>query len=208
MIMAYMYASVWKPIVEQGRIQTFKGVGTASVVMCPKHLFSKICAAAILCSGGGVSAQTIYKLMDANGHTTFTNRPAEGIVVPYGKSLMQESDSAPPSRVSNGTRPDLAKALVSNSPMTSLYAATIDFSEATRRLRQARQSLQEGIQSRPREQTDGGGTGAINKRYMRRQQRLEREVVAAERRAHETSLVRSALWRRVGGTDPLILAQP
>jgi len=160
MIMVYMYASAWKPIVEQGRIQTFKGVGTASVVMCPKHLFSKICAAAILCSGGGVSAQTIYKLMDANGHTTFTNRPAEGI------------------------------------------------SEATRRLRQARQSLQEGIQSRPREQTDGGGTGAINKRYMRRQQRLEREVVAAERRAHETSLVRSALWRRVGGTDPLILAQP
>lgn len=113
-----------------------------------------------------------------------------------------------PPRIANGTRSDVAQALFSNSAMTSMYAATIDFNEATRRLRQARQSRQEGMEPWLGEQTDSAGTSAMSKRYQRRQQRLEREVVAAKRRLQQTSLVRSALSRSEsdGKTDPL--AQP
>jgi hypothetical protein len=177
--------------------------------MFRKHMMSKICAAAILCSGGGVLAQTIYKQIDATGRTIFTDRPAaDGIVVPYATFSSQERGSVSPPRTATGTRSDVANALFRNSAMTSTYAATIDFNEARRRLMQARQSRQEGIEPRPGERTDSAGTSAMNKRYQRRQERLEREVVAAERRSHETSLVRSALLRSDGKTDPLKLAQP
>jgi hypothetical protein len=114
--------------------------------------------------------------------------------------------SLPP--VATGTRSDVAKALFRNSAMSSTFAATVDFNESGRRLRQARQSRQEGIEPRPGERTDSAGTSAMDKRYQRRQQGLEREVVAAERRSHDTSLVRSALLRRDGKTDPVKLAQP
>jgi hypothetical protein len=91
--------------------------------------------------------------------------------------------------------------------MKSTYAATVDFNEAGRRLNQARQSLQEGIEPRPGERIDSAGTGAMDRRYQRRQQRLEREVVAAERRSHETSLARSALLRHDGEADPVRLVR-
>jgi hypothetical protein len=177
--------------------------------MFRKRMMTKICAAAILCSGGGVLAQTIYKQIDASGRTIFTDQPAaDGMVVRYETFPREERGLVSPPRIATGTRSDVAKALFSNSPMSSTYAATIDFNEAGRRLRQARQSLQEGIEPRPGEGTDNAGTSAMDRRYQRRQQRLEREVVAAERRSHETSLVRSALLRRDGKTDPVKLAQP
>jgi hypothetical protein len=52
--------------------------------MLGRHITAKICAAAILCSGGEVLAQTIYKQIDAAGRTIFTDRPtADAMVVPY-----------------------------------------------------------------------------------------------------------------------------
>ena len=118
----------------------------------------------------------------------------------------------PPPRIVMRARSDLEEALFRHSPMVSMHAATIDFNEATRRLTQARQSRQDGVEPRPGERTDSAGISAMDKRYQRRQQRLERDVVAAERRSHETSLVRSALLR-IGlrsdrKSDPIKLAQP
>jgi hypothetical protein len=91
--------------------------------------------------------------------------------------------------------------------MRSTYAATVDFNEAGRRLRQARQSLQQGIEPRPGERIDSAGTSAMDRRYQRRQQRLERDVMAAERRSRETSLALSALMGRDGNVDPVRLAR-
>ena len=118
----------------------------------------------------------------------------------------------PPPRIVIRARSDLEQALFSNSPMASMHAATIDFNEATRRLTRVRRSRQDGMEPRPGERNDSAGTSAMDKRYQRRQQRLERDVVAAERRSHETLLARSALLRiglrSDGKTDPIKLAQP
>jgi hypothetical protein len=173
--------------------------------MIRKHMTLTMCAAAIgiLCCGGGALAQTIYKHMDATGHTTYTDGPAaDGIVVPYATSPSQERGAAPP-RIVSSTRSDLAQALFSSAAMSSMHAATIDFNEATRRLTQARESRQQGIESQLREAADSAITSPMNIRYQRHQQRLEREVVAAELRLHETSLVRSALSRSDNKPDPL-----
>jgi predicted RNA-binding Zn ribbon-like protein len=165
------------------------------------HMLPMMCAAGILCSGGGALAQTIYKQVDTTGRAMFTDQPAAGIVVPYDTFPGHEGGSALPSRSAN-------KALFSNSAMTSMNAATIDLNEATRRLLQARQNRQEGMEALPGEQAGSAGVSAMNKRYQRRQRKLEREVVAAELRSHETALARSALSRSDGKTDPIKLAQP
>lgn len=186
----------------------FNGAGTTRVIVFHRHMMANICAAAILCSGGGVLAQTIYKQVDASGRTSFSDEPAtDGIVVPYARLSSQQRDSLAPPPVVTGTRPDVARALLRNVAMSSTYAATVDFNEAGRRLRLARQSLQEGMEPRPGERMDSAGTSAMNRRYQRRQQRLEREVVAAERRSHETSQVWSAVLRRDGKADPVKLAR-
>ncbi len=173
-----------------------------------------ICAAAVLSSGGGVLAQTIYKQVDAAGRTLYTDRAgAEGIVVAHVTSSAQQPGSLSPSRTATGTRSDVAEALSSSSVMSSMYAATVDFNEASRRLRQAQQSRLEGVKHRPGEWTDSADS-AMDKRYQRRQQRLARAVETAERRLHQTSVVRSA-WLRsalLAGSDdridPLRLPQP
>lgn len=171
--------------------------------MLRRHITAKICAAAILCSGGGVLAQTIYKQIDATGRTIFSDRPtADGIVVPYVTFSSQQRGSLSPPRIATGTRSDVAKALFTNSAMTSIYAATVDCNEATRRLRQSRQSRLEGMETRPGERADSAGASAMNKRYQRRQQKLEREVVAAELRSRETALIRSTLLKRDATIDP------
>jgi hypothetical protein len=170
--------------------------------MLRRHITAKICAAAILCSGGGVLAQTIYKQIDATRRTILTDRPtADGIVVPHVTFSSQQRGSLSPPRIETSTRSDVAKALFSNSAMTSIYAATVDFNEAARRLRQARQSRQEGMELWPGERADSPGARAMNKRYQRRQQKLEREIVAADLRLHETALIRSTLLERTAGDD-------
>jgi hypothetical protein len=137
------------------------------------------------------------------------NRPIAGLIVP--DEPFPSPELTLPRRIAGGLRADVANALATSSPMTSMYAATVDFSEATRRLRQARESRQAGIEPGPGEWADAAG--AMNKRYQRRQQRLEREVVAAERRSYETSLVHDAFLRPAlmgsdATTDPLDRGQP
>jgi hypothetical protein len=178
-----------------------------------KHLMAKICAAAILSGGGGVLAQTIYKQVDAAGRTLYTDEAvAEGIAMANATSPAAQRGPLSPSRITTGTRPDVAEALSSSSAMSSMYAATVDFNEASRRLRQAQQSRLEGVERRPGEWTDSADS-ATDKRYQKRQQRLGSAVETAERRLHQTSVVRSA-WLRsaLAGsddrTDPLRLAQP
>ena len=169
---------------------------------------AKICAAALLCSVGGASAQTIYKQIDATGRTIFTDRPdAARVAVSYETFRSEESGPVSPPRIATGTRSDVGKALFRHTAMRSTYAATVDFNEAGRRLRQARQSLQDGIEPRPGERIDSAATSVMDRRYQRRQQRLERDVMAAERRSRETSLARSALTGRDGNVDPVRLAR-
>jgi hypothetical protein len=172
------------------------------VIMIHEQVMAKMCAAAIAigCCGASVSAQTIYKQIDAAGRTTYTDRPAADSVVttsPYPKR-----GPASPPRIAKRTRSDVSKALFSSSAVTSIYAATVDFNEATRRSGQARQSRQEGIEPQLGERTGNAGTSAMSARYQRRQRKLEREVVVAELRMHETSLVRSALARSIENTVP------
>lgn len=177
--------------------------------MFRKHMMTKICAAAIFCSGEEALAQTIYKQIDANGHTIISDQPAsDGIVVAYATPSGGQRDSISPRPILTGTRPDVADALFRKTAMSSTYAATVDFNEAGRRLRQARQSQQEGMEARPGEGTDRAGTTSMDRRYQRRQRRLEGEVAAAERRSYATSVVWNAFLRRNGKTDPLKLAQP
>lgn len=182
--------------------------GTNRVIVLHKHMISKICAAVLLCSGGGAWAQAIYKQIDATGRTTFTDRPESArVVVSYEIFPSEERGSVSPPRIATGTRSDVEQALFMHTAMRSTYAATVDLNEAARRLRQARQSLEDGIQPRPGERVDSAGTSAMDRRYQRRQQKLEREVVAAVRRSHETSLVQSALVKRDGKADPVRLAR-
>ena len=177
--------------------------------MSRKYMMSNICIAAILCSGDSVLAQTIFKQVDAAGHTTFTDRPpAEGIAVPYLSLPGPERDWVPPLRIAIQARSDVEQALFRHSPMTSMHAATIDFNEATRRLTQARQSRRDGIEAQPGERADVAGTSAMHKRYQRRQRRLERAVVVAELRSHRTALIRSALLELDAKIDPPRLAPP
>jgi hypothetical protein len=178
-----------------------------------RQVIAKVCAAGLLCGSGGALAQTIYKHVDATGGTTFTDRPAAMIGVPRETLPGEERDLGSSLLIPSSARRDVAHALASNSVMSSMYAATIDFNEATRRLRQARDSRQEGMEPRAGDWADSAGASTMNRRYARRQQKLEREVMAAERRSHETSVVRSALLRHAlsgsdAKTDPSKLAQP
>lgn len=153
--------------------------------MSHNHLISKLCAAAMLCSGGCVLAQTVYKQTDASGVITFSDRPPVDSLRPYATFTHLQ-------RVVNGNRSDVADALMRNAAMSSSYAVTIDFNEARGRLKRARENRAEGMEPRPGERIDSSGTVAMNGRYQRRQRGLQREVVAAERRSHEASLIQSA----------------
>jgi hypothetical protein len=133
------YASAWNSPVRKVTI----------AIMFRSQLMANMCATAILCSSGGLLAQTIFKEIDAAGRTTFTDRPAAGLGVPRETLPDQERGMASPPRIAGGTRTDVAEALASNSRMTSMYAADIDFNEATRRLWQARANRQEGVEPGP-----------------------------------------------------------
>jgi hypothetical protein len=187
----------------------YNRAGTVTAITLRTHMMLGMWAAAVLFIGGEVPAQTIYRQTDAAGRTTFTDRPAAGaIVVPYEAFPRQERSPASLPRIATGLWRDVAKALSNNASMRSIYAARIDFKEATRRLQQARENRHDGWELRPGERTDGAGTTAMDQRYQRRQQRLERAVVAAERRTLETSLVVDALSTGEGENDANEPSQP
>ena len=119
-------------------------------------MMSKMCMAAILCSGDSVFAQTIFKQVDATGRTTFSDRPSAEGGVPYLSYPGPERDSVPPLAIQ--ARSDVQQALFTHTSMRSMHAATIDFNEARRRLAQARQSRRDGIEAQPGERADVGGS--------------------------------------------------
>jgi hypothetical protein len=83
--------------------------GSAKVITFRKQMMPMMCAAGVLCSGGGALAQTIYKQIDATGRVMFTDRPAAGIVVPYATFLSREGGSVSPPRSAKGVWSDLAR---------------------------------------------------------------------------------------------------
>ncbi len=132
----------------------------------------------LLCAASGVSAQSIYRQVDAEGRITYTDRP----------------DMTPLARTATDLALDVANALASNSPISSRPAAIIDANEAARRLEQAELERKRGAEALPGEQARGTDATVVNQqRYRRRQEELRRVVEQAQRRASETSrLVRAS----------------
>lgn len=135
-----------------------------------RNIAWRICAAAFLCAAAGVSAQTVYKQIDAAGRITFTDRP----------------DTIPSPTTATVPALDVANALASNSAISSPRAATIDANEAARRLGQAQLERKQGAQRLPGEQAHGSDASVVNDRYWRRQEQLQRAVEQAQRRSSET----------------------
>lgn len=125
-----------------------------------------LCAAAWLCAATGVPAQTIYKQVDAAGHTTYTDRP----------------DTTLPPQAASIPALDVRTALASNSAMSSRGAALIDANEAARRLRQAQLERELGAERLPGEEAHGADASVANQRYRQRQDELRRRVELAQRR--------------------------
>lgn len=131
---------------------------------------SAICAAALLCAASPASAQAVYKEVDAEGRSTFSDR----------------LDALPSSRTGNVPASDVASALARNVAMSSRRAAMINAREAQRRLTQALLQRAQGTRALPGEQAHGSTPGAVNHRYWRRQEQLMHAVEQAQRRLNET----------------------
>jgi hypothetical protein len=130
----------------------------------------RIFASALFCAAASVSAQTIYKQVDAAGHSTFSDRP----------------DGTPSASIAPVPALEVANALASKSAMSSRRAAIIDANEAARRLGQAELERKEGAERLPGEQAHGTDASAANQRYQQRQEDLRRAVIYAQRRSDET----------------------
>ncbi|HEX7954899.1 MAG TPA: DUF4124 domain-containing protein [Burkholderiales bacterium] len=156
----------------------------------PRNAAWRVCATALLCAAVGVPAQTIHKLTDADGHITFTDQP----------DWTPRTRGAPDS--------DVVSALATSSPMTSKSAASIDSNEAKRRLLRAQQIRRNAQAPSPGVNFDVVDVTLMNERYLRGQGRLDREVVAAQRRSNKASSIRNVVPGSGSKTEPLKLAQP
>ena len=121
----------------------------------------------------GASAQTVYKQVDAAGHTTYTDQP----------------DTTASPRTATDPALGVASALAGNTAISSRHAAMIDANEAARRLEQAQLQREHGTQRLAGEQAHGIDAGLANHRYRRRQDELQRVVEQAQRRSSETGRV-------------------
>jgi hypothetical protein len=121
-------------------------------------------------AAAGVSAQTIYKQVDAAGRITFTDRP----------------DTTPTPGAATVPVSDVADALARNAAISSRRGAMIDANEATRRLEQAQAERKHGADRQPGGQPHGIDASMADDRYWRRQEQLQRAVEQAERRSSET----------------------
>jgi hypothetical protein len=70
--------------------------------------------------------------------------------------------------------------------MSARRAATIDASEAARRLGQARLEREQGVAPLAGERIRGTDASTVNHRYWRRQEKLRLAVEQAQRRSNET----------------------
>lgn len=144
-----------------------------------------MCTTALLCAAVGVSAQTIHKHTDADGHITFTDQP----------------EDTPAPRARGAPDSDVVSALNSGSPMTSQSAASIDSNEAKRRLLRAQQSRRNALAPSSGVNSDVVDVTLMNQRYLRNQKSLDREVAAAQRRSNETSSTRNVAPENGNRTD-------
>jgi hypothetical protein len=104
-----------------------------------RKIACRICAAALLCTAAGVSAQTVHKQVDAAGRITYSD----------------QSDTTPSPR----------KALANYALMSPRIAAAIDANEAARRLAQAQLQREQGAQPLPGELARGTDASVVNHRY-------------------------------------------
>jgi hypothetical protein len=128
----------------------------------------KICAALFLFAAADVSAQAVYKHVDAAGRTIYADQP----------------DAVPPHRTTSISALDVSNALASNTAISSRTAATIDGNEAARRLDKAQLERMQGAEPLPGEQDRTAGTNVVKHRYWQRQEKLRRMVEEAQRRSH------------------------
>ncbi|HLX80637.1 MAG TPA: DUF4124 domain-containing protein [Burkholderiales bacterium] len=124
--------------------------------------------ALLACAATDVSAQAIFKLVDAGGRTTFTDHP----------------DTAP------AMQADAPRGAEAERPSTRIsgissrrVAAAVDANEAARRLQQARLKRSRGMAPLAGEKSRDG---APNARYWRRQEKLRILVDDAQRRLKVT----------------------
>ena len=124
-----------------------------------------LCAAVLLCVTASVPAQSLYRQVDENGHTTLSDRP----IAPAEPAA--EAAPATPAR----------RALPSRN------SAGVNSMEAQRRLEQAQLKRKLGLRPLPGEQAQEAGKVALTQRYWRRQEKLRLQVEQAQRRVNATS---------------------
>jgi hypothetical protein len=127
-----------------------------------------LCALALLCAAAGAQAQTIYKQVDLEGRTIYTDRPDASL---SAQSITSSPLAAP--------APPAGITL-----MALQRSAAINASEARRRLAQAQVMRSQGADVLPGEQT----SAAPNQRYWQRQEKLRVLVERAQQRVNETQL--------------------
>ncbi len=128
-----------------------------------------ILAATLLWAGAFASAQSVYRVVAADGHITYTDQPAV----------------ASPPQVGASQAMSVANALAGNTVISSRFAAAVDAKEAARRLKQAQLKRSQAERLLPGEHFLNPGESAQHNRYWRRQERLRVEVEHARRRFNE-----------------------
>jgi hypothetical protein len=136
-----------------------------------RNIAQGACAMALFCTAAGVSAQAIYKEIDAAGRVAYSDQPA----------------TTPSWHLATVPALDVRNALAGNSAISSRLAATVDADEAARRLGQALLERKLGTERLPGEQAHGADAPAANQRYRMRQEDLQHEVGQALQRATRTA---------------------
>lgn len=127
------------------------------------------CVGTLLFAAAGVSAQTVFRSVDAAGHARFSDRDTA-------------PRSAPAAFV---TASHVASALERNVAMSSPGAVAIDAREADRSLGQARLERARGARPLAVELAFPGQNDLVTYRYWRRQDQLRQATELALRRSNE-----------------------
>ena len=120
----------------------------------------------LLLAAAGASAQTIVTKVDLEGHPAFSDR--------RDAAAQSQQDAAPAPEAPPVRRFSIARE----------RSAAINVKEAERRLAQAQQKRQEGMEPLPGELNPE--TGQPNFRYWKRQEKLRQNVEVAQRRVIAT----------------------
>jgi hypothetical protein len=124
---------------------------------------SGICAAASLCVAAEISAQTVFRHVNLAGGAVYTD----------------QAEAPPASAAATEPEAEAGKPALKRPRISAQLAATVNASEAERRLAQAQWKRRQGIAPLPGEQP-------LNIRYWQRQEKLRLQVEQAQRRLAET----------------------